>query len=250
MSIAAIMGLGEVGTAIHKLYTSKNYNVLRYDPYKNLCDDFSNVEILNVCIPCTDTKTFIKNVKDVVDRSSKLKMIIIHSSILLGIVEDLKKYYPKLNIVHSPIRGVHPELYEGITTFVKYIGHQEGDEQSGIEAKIHLDSLGLETVVTTAKTTILMKLLSTTYYGMCIAFTEDMGKICDKENVDFDMISHWTQTYNKGYTELDKKNVCRPVLTRIPDGKHIGGHCVIPNAKLLKKMYPDINAFDYVLKYQ
>ena len=77
-----------------------------------------------------------------------------------------------------------------------------------------------------------------------------MGKICDKEGVNFDMIADWTQSYNTGYTQLGMKNVCRPVLYRIPDGKKIGGHCVIPNAKLLKDMYPDFMAWDYVLRYQ
>ena len=46
------------------------------------------------------------------------------------------------------------------------------------------------------------------------------------------------------------ENVCRPVLYRIPDGHKIGGHCVIPNAKLLKDMYPNFTAWDYVLRYQ
>ena len=59
-------------------------------------------------------------------------------------------------------------------------------------------------------------------------------------------------TYNDGYKKLGVHNVQRPDLFRIPDGKVIGGHCVIPNAVLLKKMFPKsdaVNAFDYILRY-
>ena len=139
-------------------------------------------------------------------------------------------------------------------TFVKYIGTaSKNHHESGVIAQKHFLTLGIKTKVTTARTSVLMKLLSTTYYGMCIAFTEDMGKLCDTENIDFNMIRDWTRTYNDGYHQLGVHNVQRPDLFRIPDGKVIGGHCVIPNAVLLKKMFPDseaVKAFEYLLRYK
>lgn len=180
----------------------------------------------------------------------EVETVIIHSSIVLGVIKKLKHTFEHLSIVHSPIRGVHPFLYEGVKTFVKYIGHLDDHENDGVIAKNHLESLGLKVTMTTCKTTILMKLMSTTYYGVCIAYTEEMGKICDRENIDFNMVSDWTRTYNEGYKKLGKENVCRPYLYRIHDGKHIGGHCVIPNAKLLKNMYPDLSSWDYVLQFE
>ena len=94
------------------------------------------------------------------------------------------------------------------------------------------------------------KLLSTTYYGMCIAYTEEMGKMCDQTGADFDIVvEDWNNTYNEGYKKLNKPNVVRPVLFRIPDGQKIGGHCVVPNAILLKKMFPDLKVCDYILQF-
>lgn len=209
--------------------------------------DLNLASVINICIPCNDKTSFVKSVAGIITHNTKL--VIIHSSILLGVIEHLKSLYSHISIVHSPVRGVHPDLADGIRTFVKYIGHADNDTKSGNEADIHLQSIGIKTCVTTCKNTILAKLLSTTYYGMCIAFNEDMGKICDDVGGDFGVIQDWTRTYNDGYSKLNKSNVTRPVLSRIPDGKHIGGHCVIPNAKLLKSMFPSIKAFDYILQY-
>ena len=41
----------------------------------------------------------------------------------------------------------------------------------------------------------------------------------------------FNSTYNDGYRALDMAHVQRPVLQNYPGP--IGGHCVIPNAKLL-----------------
>ena len=244
-----ILGYGEVGSSLGQIYKENNVDYKVHDPFIGKMDNMTDVKVLNVCIPCKTVEQFLNDVSNVVE-NTHVELLIIHSSILMNILDELKKMYPHMDMVHSPIRGVHPFLAKGIKTFVKYIGHVDGDEKSGSAAKKHLESIGLTTRVTNVRTSILMKLLSTTYYGMCIAFTEDMGKLCDKEDVDIEMIHDWTRTYNDGYEKLDKGNVRRPVLTRIPDGKHIGGHCVIPNATLLKSMYPDIKAWDYVLQYE
>ena len=250
MNEICIIGVGEVGDAINKLYIKNNTKPLLFDPYKNLKCDLSNVKIVNICIPCKCSDSFVIDVTKILNTIKDPQLVIVHSSIVLGTIESLKNNFKGVSIVHSPIRGVHPFLYKGIVTFVKYVGYIDGHEKDGNYAKEHLESLGLKVTTTTSKTTILMKLLSTTYYGMCIAYTEEMGKICDKEDIDFEMISDWTKTYNEGYVKLDKANVCRPYLLRIPDGKHIGGHCVIPNAKLLKDMYPELTSWDYVLQFE
>ena len=66
--------------------------------------------------------------------------------------------------------------------------------------------------------------------------------------VDFDAVAtEFNETYNDGYTKLGKKNVIRPVL--FVDDKPIGGHCIIPNAKILDK-YLKSEAISLVLKYK
>ena len=89
-----------------------------------------------------------------------------------------------LPIVHSPIRGKHPNLHPDIIKFVKYIGSD--DDKSSELAKNHLESLGISVkVLSNSKTTELGKLLSTTYYGIVIAWHGEMKKLCDKLGIDF-----------------------------------------------------------------
>mgnify|MGYP003148991791 FL=1 len=224
-----IVGYGQVGQAVAKLYSEP----LIYDPYQDKMDDVSGVDILNVCIPYTEN--FVSTVKDL---PTPNWYTVIHSTVPVGTTEKLGRKF-----LHSPVRGLHPNLYEGLKTFVKFIGGS--DLQLAQAYSIHLRSLGVKThVCGDAKTTELAKLADTTYYGLCIAFTSDMKKLCDEHNVDFsEVMTEYNNTYNEGYTKLGKPNVVRPVL--YPTDK-IGGHCVIPNAKLL----PKTKLIDGLLDYE
>ena len=70
------------------------------------------------------------------------------------------------NCVHSPVRGVHPNLKQGIETFYKFIGHN--DYSLGEQVAKHYTSLGINySLWPDSKSTELAKLLSTTY---CLAW--------------------------------------------------------------------------------
>jgi len=235
-----IVGHGQVGQAVAKLYsetdTTKTWfsfdKILIYDPYQGMMDDISDVDILNVCIPYT--KDFVSVVSDLPTANW---YTVIHSTVPVGTTEKFGHKF-----LHSPVRGVHPNLYEGLKTFVKFIG---GDEQLAQAYSGHLKTLGIEThICKDSKTTELSKLADTTYYGLCIAFTSDMKKLCDEYDLDFmEVMTKYNNTYNEGYKKLGKPNVVRPVL--YPTDK-IGGHCIIPNAKLL----PRTKLIDGLLDYE
>ena len=97
------------------------------------------------------------------------------------------------------------------------------------------------------KTTEYAKLLSTSYYGMCIAFHADVAKLCEDEKLNFDeVMTAFNTSYNEGYIKLNKDNVVRPVLYPT---KKIGGHCVVPNAKILKD-YMNTKTIQSILEYE
>ena len=223
-----ILGYGEVGQAIAGLYE----DVMICDPYKGYNDNMNDLDLLNVCIPFSNT--FVNDVKNIIDKN-KPKHIVIHSTIPVGTTESIGK-----NVTHSPVRGLHPNLLRGLKTFVKYVGG--GDSEWYAQ---HLTSIGVEVeVVKNSMTSELAKLADTTYYGICIAFTSDMKKLCDEHNLDFDQVmTRYNQSYNEGYTKLGKSYVVRPILH--PTDK-IGGHCIIPNAKLL----PRTKLIDGLLDYE
>lgn len=230
-----ILGYGEVGQAIAKFYKNPKIKDLKRD------DGLEGVDILHICIPWS--KDFVKIVKKEI-KKIKPKLTIIHSTVAPGTTKKIGGM-----VVHSPIRGIHPYLQKSIKTFVKYIGTD--NKKAGKLAKKHLESLGIKTKVFTPSTiTEIGKLLSTTYYALCIAWHGEMKKICDKYKIDFEkVVTDFNKTYNKGYKKLGKKNVIRPVLYPPQKTRGITGHCVIPNAEILKK-YFNSKAFDLILKYK
>jgi UDP-N-acetyl-D-mannosaminuronate dehydrogenase len=239
-----ILGYGEIGSSIEKIYKDfEGYEIKIKDLERN--DGFEGIEILNICMPFDETLIEVVS-KEI--KKFKPRLTIIHSTIAPETTSKIKDLVPEeCDIVHSPVRGVHPELRKGIKTFVKYIG---GDTEEGRnEAKKHLENLGINVkVFDKSLTTELGKLLDTTYYGVAIAWHGEMKKLCDKYKVNFEEIStDFNKTYNEGYKKLGKENVIRPVLFP-PENNKIGGHCIITNAKLLSK-YFDSEALDLIFKY-
>ncbi len=231
-----ILGYGEIGSALAAFYKNPKIKDLKRD------DDLSGVDVLHVCIPWSDNFVAILE-KEI--RHIKPKITIIHSTVVPGTTKKLTSTFYGM-VVHSPVRGVHPHLHKGIKTFVKYIGADS--KRAGQMAKKHLESLGIKTkVFFPSISTELGKILDTTYYGLCIAWHGEMKKMCDSMHVNFDqVVTDFNTTYNEGYAKLGKHNVVRPVL--LAPSKYIGGHCVVPNTKLLKKYFSS-PAIDLILQY-
>ncbi len=234
-----IVGYGEIGSSLAKVYSEfSQYEVKVFDPYLNKNDDLTDVNILNICIPFIDN--FIGVVNEYIEKYNP-EYTVIHSTVSPGTTEKIIG-----KVCHSPVRGLHPNLDLGIKTFLKYIGSE--DQDVSISYQKHLEELGIKSYICkSSKTTEYSKLLDTTYYGMCIAFHADVAALCENEGLDFDeVMTLYNKTYNEGYNNLGKPNVMRPVLYA---SKKIGGHCVTPNANILKE-YFDSKSIDLILKYE
>lgn len=245
MDIVGIIGYGEVGSSLHEIYKKYNFTCYILDIQKQINNFPSKVDILNICIPYN--KNFIDTVINYINKYTP-KVTIIHSTVIpdttnviLYKLNDLKA------VVYSPIRGVHPNLEQGIKTFTKFVG---GEDKEAVDYVVnHLNKLDIQCeVVENSVTAELAKILCTTYYGLCIAFHNDISKLCELYSVNFDEVAtKWNNSYNEGYKQLNMSHVVRPVL--YPPKGRIGGHCVINNAKLLKSVY-DSKALDYILELQ
>jgi len=242
------LGYGEIGQAIHKLYVNSPHPQSFHASIKDLSRDeaFVDLDVLNVSIPYNDSFDFVATVKNAA-QSANAKLVIVHSTVAVGTIRRLKQLLPQAKVVHSPCRGVHPNLYEGILTFPKFVGATNPeDSRTAIE---HLNSLGVKTIeCDNSETTELAKLLDTSYYGICIAYHGEAKKACQKFGANFDQVmTTYNRTYNEGYTTLGKSNVVRPVLSAPVDG--IGGHCVVENAELLSKQFTS-SALDFIVTYK
>lgn len=241
-----LFGYGEIGQALHKVYQESGlpHVVLVKDLDRD--DGLSNLDVLNVAIPYNDSFDF-NDAVTIVAKSSSAKMVIVHSTVAVGTTRALKKKLDSVKVAHSPCRGVHPNLYEGIMTFVKFIGTPL--QADALDVERHLRSLKIAThICKNSETSELAKLLDTSYYGICIAYHGEAQRACQQFDADFeDVMTVYNQTYNEGYTSLKKSNVIRPVLT--PPQSGIGGHCVVQNADLLKKQF-ESPALDLITMYR
>lgn len=212
-----VVGLGEVGLAIQSILKCDGH-----DPIKKISSS-GRYNVLHICFPYFDG--FEKQVEEYKNQFGA-DLVIIHSSVAIGVSS-------KIGAVHSPIRGVHPNLEKSIRTFVKLFGGPKAKEASKI-----FESFGVKTLTTEkSENTEAMKLWDTTQYGAMIMLNKEIYEFCQKNNLDFDVVyTEANKSYNEGYVKMGMPFVVRPYLKHM-EGK-IGGHCVIPNSHLLDSDTP------------
>ena len=236
MNNIGILGFGEIGKAISKLYeTEVKVKDLDRD------DGLHDLDLLHVCIPYNND--FVDAVIEFL-KTQKPKYCLIHSTIAPKTIRLINKKTDNFfEVSHCPVRGVHPNLFEGLLTFESFWGCDF--DLPDLES--HLKKIKLKIHKVSSLTSELSKLLDTTYYGLCIAWHGEVKKICEESGVDFDEVStRYNTTYNEGYSSLGKSNVVRPVLY---PPKKIGGHCVLENTKILKDYFSSL-AFNLILEYK
>ena len=216
-----IVGSGEVGNAL--------YDIL-WDIHDAKVMDKDNPvvgwfpEIMHICFPYSEE--FVSEVKRY-QELYKPKYAVIHSTVPVGTSKQC-------NAVHSPIVGIHPYLEQGIKTFVKFLG----GEQAG-EVEHYFRKAGLKTYLfDSSETTELMKILDTSFYGLCIEYTKEVKRLCEQYKVPFEAWTLWTNNYNAGYQKLGYPEFTRPNL--IPVMKKIGGHCILPNSEMLDSKFTNL----------
>lgn len=234
-NIQVVIGRGEVGQAVINIL-SKKYQVESFD----ITDDRSlgrkilKDKITHICFPYNNR--FVKNVEKY-QKALKPKFLIIHSTVAVGTTEIISK------AVHSPVRGVHKKIgsipdssiEEGMLGWKKQIG---GPKKLVTKTKKIFENVGIETVTySDSKITELGKLLCNIQWALSLAFTQEMKRVCDHFDLDFDVtVKEMNKMYNEGAINLGGKykDRIRPVC--FPG--YIGGDCLMENIEILKKQKP------------
>jgi hypothetical protein len=212
-----IIGNGEVGKSLYSIF-KRYYETEIID--KDCTPSTEEPEILHICFPYSEE--FEDEVKKYQARFQP-NYTVIHSTVPIGTSRRLKA-------LHSPIRGLHPNLEGGILTFDKFIG---GEDSSAIADYFRRAGIKIH-IYEKQETTELLKLLDTEYYRVCIEFCHKARDLCKKFELSFSEVYTLPNiTYNEGYKKLDYDCYIRPVLQPI-EGV-IKGHCVMPNKILLEK---------------
>jgi hypothetical protein len=178
-----------------------------------------SVDVMHVCFPF-EIPDFIGEVARYIDLLQP-RLTVINSTVAVGTTRAVHQR-TGARIGHSPVRGKHARMLEELSTYVKFVGAV--GEGADTEIAEHFSSLGLQTrVLSSPEATELAKLTETTYFGLLIAWAQEVERYCDRVEVDYEEIAAF-------YEEIQ----FFPRVTYFPGV--IGGHCVMPNIEILSRL--------------
>jgi len=212
-----VVGLGEVGKPLFEL-VSRHHEVIGVDiePPKQRVE---KVDVLHICFPF-EIKDFIGESARYIELF-KPALTIVNSTVGIGTTRAIAER-SGTPVVNSPVRGKHVRMLEELQHYTKFVG--ASDPAAAQFAAKHFESMGLKTKILSApEATELAKLTETTYFGLMIAWAQEVERYCDRLNQDYAQVSSF-------YDEIK----FFPAVKYFPGV--IGGHCVMSNIEILSKL--------------
>jgi UDP-N-acetyl-D-mannosaminuronate dehydrogenase len=214
-----VVGLGEVGAAIAAIL-DRTETVLRHDLERS--EIAASIGVMHLCIPFRSSVQFETAALEYIGRF-RPALTIIHSTVLPGTTRSIARK-GTLPVAYSPVRGKHVRMEEDLLRYVKFLAaFTEADVR---DAEVHLQTAGMKTRrMAEVETLELAKLAETTYFGVCIAFAQELSRYAQRVGGDY-----------LEATEFFQEVECLPRARYFPGV--IGGHCVMPNIELLLQVAP------------
>lgn len=214
-----VVGLGEVGGALARVLERAG-PVLRHDIERRDFDE--PIGVMHLCFPFGSAERFEEIALSYVDRF-KPQLTIINSTVIPGTTRAIERRSGR-PMAFSPVRGKHVRMVEDLLRYKKFVA--AADPEVAARAQGHFRQAGMRTqLVTQPETLELAKLAETTYFGVIIAFAQELDRYAAAAGADYDQAASF-------FDEVDYLP-----RTRYFPGV-IGGHCVIPNIGLMLRVAP------------
>jgi UDP-N-acetyl-D-mannosaminuronate dehydrogenase len=211
-----VVGLGEVGRPLLQLI-SKYRKAVGVD-ITPPAEPIGAVDVLHICFPF-EIRDFVGESARYIERY-RPELTVVNSTVAVGTTRAIAERTGTA-VVNSPIRGKHARMLEELQAYVKYIGAV--DEKAARMAEEHFQSCGLKTrTLASLEATELAKLTETTYFGLMIAWAQEIERYCDQFGLDYEEVVSF-------FDEIK----FFPRVKYFPGV--IGGHCVVPNIEILSK---------------
>lgn len=211
-----VVGLGEVGKPLLQI-VSEHHDVIGVD-ITPPAGRFDEVDVLHICYPF-QIKDFVGETARYIELF-KPKVTIINSTVAVGTTRVVAERTGAA-VVNSPVRGKHARMVEEMRGYAKFVG---GLDLAGAQyAADHFESVGLKArILSSPEATELAKLTETTYFGLMIAWAQELERYCDQAGQNYGEIVSF-------YDEIG----FFPKVKYFPGV--IAGHCVMPNIEILRK---------------
>src|SRR5438270_6262455 len=211
-----VVGLGEVGRPLFEI-ANRHHPTIGVD-IEPVVKKFQEIDVMHICFPF--------QIEDFVGETTrrieyfKPALTIIDSTVAVGTTRAVAERSGAV-VVNSPVRGKHVRMVEELLHYTKFVGAL--DPSAGERAAGHFQSLGMKTRVLSApEATEVAKLTETTYFGLMIAWAQEVERYCDRTHQAYEEVAAF-------YEEIK----FFPSVKYFPGV--IGGHCVIPNIEILRK---------------
>ena len=212
-----VVGIGEVGGPLAQVL-EQGGPVLRQDLEPLTFDD--PIGVMHICIPFKDLERFCETVVSYIERFSP-DLTVINSTVMPGTTRMVERI-ARRPVCYSPVRGKHVQMASAMRGYRKFVA---GNDAAAVARTVsHFQAAGLQTErMSSPEALELAKLAETTYFGVLIAFAQDLNRYAKREQVEYSEL-----------TNFFKEISFLPNTTYFPG--FIGGHCVIPNIHLLLKV--------------
>jgi len=212
-----IVGLGEVGKPLLEIIT-KRHEVFGVDI--DSAAPVDRCDVMHICFPFRG-KEFTGQVSEYIRRYQP-DLTIINSTVAPGTTRHIATGSGK-PVVNSPVRGKHVRMQEEMLHYTKFVGAL--DMESGVRAADHFQSVGMRTkLLGSPEATEIAKLTETTYFGVMIAWAQEIERYCKAVGANYDEVASF-------YEEIK----FFPPVKYFPGV--IGGHCVMPNIDILLQRF-------------
>ena len=219
MSCTVVVGLGEVGAPLLELVRRSGRSAVGVDIAGEPWRGRDTVDVMHICIPF-EIPDFVGEVAHYIDHL-KPQLTVVNSTVGIGTTRAIHDL-TGARIGHSPVRGKHARMLEELGSYVKFVGAL--GEAADREIAEHFESLGLRTqILSSPEATELAKLTETTYFGLLIAWAQELERYCDRLELDYSEVAGF-------YQEIQ----FLPRVSYFPGA--IGGHCVMPNIEILREL--------------
>ena len=217
-STVVIVGLGEIGKPLLEIMKSR-YRTFGVDI--NQPAPVSQCDVMHICFPFQSDK-FVRQVVEYIHQY-RPALTVINSTVAPGITRSIA-VESGTAVVNSPIRGKHARMQEELLHYTKFVGAL--DPRSGQRAVEHFEAVGMKAkLLASPEATEIAKLTETTYFGLMIAWAQEIERYCTKLGANYDEVVSF-------YDEIK----FFPPVRYLPGV--IGGHCVMPNIAILRQHFP------------
>ncbi len=211
-----VVGLGEIGKPLLEVI-SKHHKTVGVDIVQ-VDEPVGEIDVMHVCYPFR-IKDFIGETVRYI-KTYRPQVTVINSTVSVGTTRAIAEQ-TGAPVVNSPVRGKHTRMAGDLLRYDKFVGGL--DQESANKVARHFESVGMKTrILASCEATELAKLTETTYFGVMIAWAQEVERYCDRYGLNYDEV-----------VSIYEEVPFFPPVKYFPGV--IGGHCVMSNIEILRE---------------